>query len=128
MEAVKIGGYMFLENVVAHSPLYINSTLNFKKIGIGLHIVKRIIVIFFLLFHIDGLVSPACFYSKLILKLSICRQSIGLLGRGISPSQSRYLHGRTQNKCRHTLMPLVVFEHTIPLFERVKALLWPFNP
>jgi hypothetical protein len=43
------------------------------------------------------------------------RQSVGLLGRGISPSQGRYL---TQTQ---TAMPRVGFEPTIPVFERAKT-------
>jgi hypothetical protein len=41
------------------------------------------------------------------------RESVGLLGRGISPSQGRYL---TQIS-----MPQVGFEPMIPVFERAKA-------
>jgi hypothetical protein len=47
------------------------------------------------------------------------RQSVGLLGRGISPSQDRYLT-QTQNKHKQTSMPRVGFETTIPVFERAK--------
>jgi hypothetical protein len=51
------------------------------------------------------------------------RQSVGPLGRGISPSQGRYLHRTTQtkNKRRKTSMPWVRFEPTIPVFERAKS-------
>jgi hypothetical protein len=50
----------------------------------------------------------------------ILRQSVGQLGRGISPSQDRYLNGttQTQNKRRQTSTPWVGFEPTIPEFER----------
>jgi hypothetical protein len=53
----------------------------------------------------------------------IYAQSVGLLGRGISPSQSRYLHieQHKQNKRTHTSMPRVGFEPTIPVFERAKT-------
>jgi hypothetical protein len=47
------------------------------------------------------------------------RHSVGLLGRVISPSQDRYLT-QTQNKHRHTFMPRMGFEPTIPAFERAK--------
>jgi hypothetical protein len=50
----------------------------------------------------------------------ILRHSVGLLGRGINPSQGRYLQ-KTQNKRRQTSIPWVVFEHTIPVFERVNT-------
>jgi hypothetical protein len=44
-----------------------------------------------------------------------------LLGRGISPSQGRYLYTeQTQNKRTQTSMLRVGFEPTIPVFERVK--------
>jgi hypothetical protein len=48
------------------------------------------------------------------------RHSVGLLGRGISPSQGRYLT-RTQNKHRQTSMSRMGFEPTIPVFERAKS-------
>jgi hypothetical protein len=49
----------------------------------------------------------------------ILRQSVGLLERGISPSQGRYLHRttQTQNKRRQTSMPWMGFEPTIPVRE-----------
>jgi hypothetical protein len=52
----------------------------------------------------------------------ICTQSVGFLGREISPSQVRYLHTvqHKQNKSTQTSMPRVWFEPTIPLFERAK--------
>jgi hypothetical protein len=49
-------------------------------------------------------------------------QSVGLLGRRISPSQSLYIHAEyKQNKRTQTTMPWVGFELTIPVFERAKA-------
>jgi hypothetical protein len=50
-------------------------------------------------------------------------QSVGLLGRGISPSQGSYLHTgqHKQNKSAQTSMPQGRFEPTIPVFERVKT-------
>jgi hypothetical protein len=53
----------------------------------------------------------------------IYTQSVGLLGRGISPSQGRCLHTTTQteNKCTQTSMPRMGFKPTIPLFERAKT-------
>jgi hypothetical protein len=55
--------------------------------------------------------------------LDLFTQSVGLLGRGISPSQGRYLHTELhkQNKRTQTSMPQVGFEPTIPLFERAKT-------
>jgi hypothetical protein len=46
-------------------------------------------------------------------------QSVGLHGRGISPSQDRYLHRttQTQNKHTQTSVPRVGFKPTIPVFE-----------
>jgi hypothetical protein len=72
-------------------------------------------------------------YSRLEHKVSVksfvsfqflnVRQSIGLLGRGISPSQGRYLHRttQTQNKHRQTSTPWVGLEFIIPVFEWAKA-------
>jgi hypothetical protein len=67
------------------------------------------------------------FYSPLdlgrFLSFLIYTQSVGLLGRGISPSQGRYLHTK-EHKHRisaETSMPWVGFETTIPVFERAKT-------
>jgi hypothetical protein len=50
-------------------------------------------------------------------------QSVGLLGRGISPSQGRYLHtGQHKHRINTlTYIPRVGFEPTIPVFEREKT-------
>jgi hypothetical protein len=71
-------------------------------------------------FHLRlGLLSsllPLCF------PITFCVQSVGLLGRGISLSQDRYLHMTTQthNKRIQTSVSRVGFEPTIPVFERTK--------
>jgi hypothetical protein len=51
-------------------------------------------------------------------------QSVGLLGRGISPSQGRYLHPgqHKQNKRTPTSMPFMGFEPTTPVFKRAKTI------
>jgi hypothetical protein len=68
--------------------------------------------------HLEHKTSVKRFVSLQFLNL---RHSIGLLGRAISPSQGRYLT-KTQNKHRQqTSMPRVVFEPTIPVFERAKT-------
>jgi hypothetical protein len=54
----------------------------------------------------------------------IYTQLLWLLGRGISPSQGRYLHTeqhKKENKCIQTSMPRVRFEPKIPVFERSKT-------
>jgi hypothetical protein len=55
--------------------------------------------------------------------LDLFTQKIGLLGRGISPSQGRYLHTEQhkQNKRTQTCMSQVGFEPTIPVFENAKT-------
>jgi hypothetical protein len=68
-------------------------------------------------FHFDHSVSVESFVSLQFLNH---RQSVGLIGRGISSSQGRYLT-QTQNKRRQTSMPWMVFEPTIPAFERAKT-------
>jgi hypothetical protein len=64
----------------------------------------------------------ACVKRFVSLQFLNLRQSLGFLGRGISPSQGRYLHRTTQtrNKRRQISMPWVGFEPTIPAFEREK--------
>jgi hypothetical protein len=49
-------------------------------------------------------------------------QSVELLGRGISPSQDRYLHAgqHKQNKCTQISKPRVGFETTIAVFDQAK--------
>jgi hypothetical protein len=70
--------------------------------------------------HLEHKTSVKRFVSLQFLNL---RQSVGLFGRGISPTQGRYLNRptQTQNKCRQTSMPWVGFEPMIPAFERAKA-------
>jgi hypothetical protein len=67
-----------------------------------------------------ALVDLGRFFSFLIYT-----QSVGLLGRGISTSQCRYLHTEQRkykiNAHRHPSMPQVGFEPTIPVFERAKT-------
>jgi hypothetical protein len=48
---------------------------------------------------------------------------VGLLGRGISPTQGLYLHRTTRHrkKCGHTSMPRAGCEPAIPIFERPKT-------
>jgi hypothetical protein len=58
-------------------------------------------------------------YSPPLFSFLIYAQSVGLLGRWISPSQGSYLHRTTQTQ---TSMPRVGFEPTTPLFERAKTL------
>jgi hypothetical protein len=53
----------------------------------------------------------------------IYAQSVGLFGRGISPSQGRYLHTNQhkQNKLTQTSMPRVEFKPTILVLKRAKT-------
>jgi hypothetical protein len=66
--------------------------------------------------HLEHRESVKC---SLHFSFLILRQSVGLLGRRIRPSQGRYLI-QTQNKRKQISMPRVGFEFTIPLFERAK--------
>jgi len=53
---------------------------------------------------------------------SIFGHLVGLLGRGISPTQGVYLHGQHNTEKRaHTFMPRTGFELVIPVFERSKT-------
>jgi hypothetical protein len=65
--------------------------------------------------HLEHRASVKSFVSLQLLNL---RQSVGLLGRGISPTQGHYL--RKQNK-RQISMPSVEFEPTVPVFEQAKT-------
>jgi hypothetical protein len=68
-------------------------------------------------YHTNHLsLSLSCSYIGASLSFLILGQSVGLLGRGIWPSQGRYLHRTTQ-----TSMPWVRFEPTIAAFERAKT-------
>jgi hypothetical protein len=55
--------------------------------------------------------------------LDLFIQSIGHLGRGISPSKGRYLHtGQHKHRINaHASMPQVGFQPTIPVFERART-------
>jgi hypothetical protein len=70
--------------------------------------------------HLEHRASVERFVSLQFLNL---KQSVGFLGKGISPSQGPYLHRttQTQNKRRQKFMRLVGFEPTIPAFEPVKT-------
>jgi hypothetical protein len=61
--------------------------------------------------------------SLVSLQLPKLIQSVGLLGRGISPTQDRCLNRttQTQNKRRETSTPWVGFEPSLPVFERAKT-------
>jgi hypothetical protein len=65
-----------------------------------------------------ALVDLGHFFSFLIYT-----QSVGHLGRGISPLQGHYLHTgqHKQDKFTKTSILRVGFEPTIPVFERVKT-------
>jgi hypothetical protein len=52
--------------------------------------------------------------------LDLFTQTVGLLGRGISPSEVRCLH--TNTDYTQTSMLQVEFEPTIPVFERAKTI------
>jgi hypothetical protein len=76
--------------------------------------------------HFDDLCIHLWLYSPCgtwpLFSFLILRHSVGLLGRGISPSQGCYLHREhhNQNKGKQTSMPRVGFEPTIPAFERTE--------
>jgi hypothetical protein len=56
--------------------------------------------------------------------LDLFTRSVGFLGRGISPSQGRYLHTgqhKHRTKRTQTSIPQVGFEPTIPVFEQAKT-------
>jgi hypothetical protein len=81
-----------------------------------------------------GIIGPPCHHQSIygstalvdlgrFFSFLIYTQSVGLLRRGISSSQGRYLHTE-QHKHRinaQTSMPWVGFKPTIPVFERVKT-------
>jgi hypothetical protein len=56
--------------------------------------------------------------------MTLFGQLVGVSGRGIGPMQGLYLHTGQHNtqKRRHTFMPRVGFESTIPVFERPKKI------
>jgi hypothetical protein len=110
----------------------LNFHLNCKLQGhlkhfMAFHLIKK--------FHVLGKLKICpCVYKELIsiycfraladlgrfIIFLIYKQSVGLLGRGISRSQGRYLYTE-QHKCTQTSMPPVGFESTIPVFERAKT-------
>jgi hypothetical protein len=85
------------------------------------HILEYVFFFFFFFYsccsHLEHRASGKRFVSLQFLNL---RHSVGLLGRGISPSQGRYLT-QTQNERTQTSVSRVRFEPTIPPFERAKT-------
>jgi hypothetical protein len=81
---------------------------------------KIIIIINFKLGH-HGLFRFRMLTSEL---MYLFRQLVGLLGRGISPTQGLYLHRITQHrKTRtHISMPRARFEPMSPVFEQSKTI------
>jgi hypothetical protein len=63
------------------------------------------------------LLGPGLFFSFVI----ILTQSVGRLGRGISPSKGRYLHTGQDKTHTQTFTPWVGFESTISAFRRAKT-------
>jgi hypothetical protein len=74
-------------------------------------------LVYFCCSHVDHRASVKRFVSPQCLNL---RHSVGLPGRVISPSQSRYLT-QTQNKYKQASMLRVGFELVISVFERAKT-------
>jgi hypothetical protein len=68
------------------------------------------------MYSCTALVDLGRFFSFLIYT-----QSVGLLGWGISPSQTTHRTTQMQNKRTQTSMPRVGFQPTIPLFEQAKT-------
>jgi hypothetical protein len=94
-----------------------NSTIHYFRI---VHLVSRSPHNFGCsIYGSTALVGLGRFFSFLIYT-----QSVGLLGRVISPSQGRYLHTeQKQNKRIQTSMPRVGFGLTIPVFDRVATVI-----
>jgi hypothetical protein len=66
-----------------------------------------------------GLFRFRIYFLKL---MNLFKHLVGLLGRGIGPTQGLYIHTGQHNteKRGHTSMPRVGFEPTIPVLERPK--------
>jgi hypothetical protein len=59
--------------------------------------------LFLLLFLLPRRLRLSCLFPfRIILKFKSYRESVGLLGRGISPTQGWYLHGTTQTEQKQT--------------------------
>jgi hypothetical protein len=74
-------------------------------------------LVYFSCSNLEHRVSVKRFVSLQFLNL---RQSVRVLGRGISPSQNSYLT-QTQNKHKQTSLPRLWFEPIIKAFERAKT-------
>jgi hypothetical protein len=111
--------YMWCRNVIGWALYYSDRGIKFS---VWVPIIIDMQSFFFFLFYsgssqLEHRASVKHFVSLQFLNL---RQSIGPLGRGISPSQGRYLT-QTQNKHNQTSMHWVAFEPTIPVSERAKT-------
>jgi hypothetical protein len=92
------------------SSVFLSSRLLSKYVKIRY---KYIIIIIIIPFVLGPL---ACCPSELIWNYGSYRKSVGLLVRGIGPSQGRYLHEN-----RQTLMTGLGFEPMISVFKRIKT-------
>jgi hypothetical protein len=101
--------------------LTIQRQVHHPKFTVALHL--------YCITHKSGAINLSIYLSMALQPLGPGRfftytQSVGLLGREISPSQGRYLHTEQhkQNKRTQTSMPRVGFDPTIPAFERAKTI------
>jgi hypothetical protein len=94
------------------------ASFQFLPVHYSLLIARSFTAIYLPIYGSTALVDLGPFFSFLIYT-----QSVGLLGRGISPPQGLYLHTE-QHKHRineQTSMPVVGFEPTIPVSEQAKT-------
>jgi hypothetical protein len=110
---------IFHTRELSYTSLYILLLLTLL-LFLFLLLVPLVLLLIILLF---GLLGPmASSDSELFWINDSYRQSVGFLGRGIGPSQGRYLHRTTQTlkKSGRTSMHGVGLEPTIPVFEIAK--------
>jgi hypothetical protein len=72
-------------------------------------------------FYLDGLGCQACSHSNYFWNCESCTHLVGLLGWGISSTQSRYLHRATQTQNKHTI-PLLRRARTFQALDRAVTL------
>jgi hypothetical protein len=93
-------------------------TQNFVKLKFRFSLRSLRITLFFFFFII--IFFFFFFFFFVSLHFLHLRKSVGRLGRGITPSQGRFL-AQTQDKHKQTSIPWVWFEPTIAVFERAKT-------
>jgi hypothetical protein len=115
----KVTGFYFQHAFGIHAT--VRNSLIFPQIFfLSLSPHHKVLRIYSCCSHLEDRASMKLFVLLQLLNVRQSVGSVGLLGRGISPSEGLFLT-QSQNKRSQTHIPWVGFELTIPAFERAKT-------